>query len=152
MASCFGTSDSRDTCGPTYSSSCIWYTGQLPKFIISENKLCKANINDIFKAYGEKLDYLITQSNLTVLDKKCLGYDQLNVTSLQLNQIYINEICALKQTVLSLTTQLATLNIGVLPITIDLKNLKTEGAACETQPSTYSLQSLLNIIFNQLSI
>lgn len=151
MTSCFGCTDSRDTCGPTYSSSCIWYTGQLPKFIIADNKLCKANVNDVFKAYGDKLDFLNDQSNVKSLDKKTFGYDQANITPLALMQTFINKISTLESDVYNLKAALKDLNIGSLPITLDLGMLAPDASACEISPNTYPLQALLNIIINKLS-
>ena len=147
--SCFGCNDGRNTCGLTMSSSCVWYTGNLPQFLIDENKLCKANINDIFKSYGEKLDYLLDQSKVQTLDKKGLGYDAVNITPLELFQVYNTEISNLKLQVADLTSQLVNINVGNLPVTIDLKCLAPLGVACETSPNTYTLQSILNIIFSQ---
>lgn len=148
---CIDCKDSRDSCGTTLSSSCIWFSGEFPKFITPNDITCKPNINDVFKLYGNKLNYLVEQHDIKSLDKKCLGYDVNSITPLKLDQILINETCDLKTLTADLENQLDTFNIGEHEIVIDLQGLTPDGAACATAPNTYTLQSLLNIIFTKLS-
>lgn len=145
---CIDCKDNRYTCGTTLSSSCVWFTGEYPSFITDDEK-CKPNINDIFKAYGTKLDFLVTQSNVKSLDKKCLGYDSNSITPLSLFQLYNNEICALKQKVSDLESLLTNLDIGSKTLVIDLKCLSSDGSACATTNNTYTLQSILNVLINK---
>lgn len=146
---CIDCNDQRHTCGSTISSSCVWYTGQYPNFITSQDISCKPNINDIFKLYGDKLNYLYDQSKINTLDKKGLGYDSNSITPLQLLQIYNTEITKLKQQVSDLQSIINNFDIGSKNLVIDLKCLSSDGAACATQTNTYSLQSILNVLINK---
>ena len=150
MLGCIDCKDARNTCGPTMSSACVWYTGQFPLFVNQNDLTCKVNLNDAFKLYGDKIDAIIADTNISSLDPRCLGYDTSDITHKKLEDIQNREICTLKSTVAGLLTTVTNLNIGSEPITIDLKCLKPNGVPCEIAPDTYSLIAILNIIIAKL--
>jgi hypothetical protein len=150
MLGCIDCKDARSTCGTTLSSACVWYTGQLPKFINKSDVTCKVNINDIFKLYGDKIDAIIEDTNIKNLSPRCLGYDTSDITHSKLEDIQNQNICELKSTVSELSTLIDNFDIGNQEITIDLKCLKPNGLACQTAPDTYTLKSILNIIISKL--
>lgn len=147
---CIDCRDNRNTCGPTMSSACIWYTGQFPVFVNQTDLNCTVNLNDVFKLYGDEIDLLVANTDVKNLDPRCLGYDTSDITNVKLQDIQNREICTLKSTVAELLTTVTNLNIGSEPITIDLKCLTPNGVACLVAPNTYSLISILNIIIAKL--
>lgn len=150
MLGCIDCKDSRHTCGTVMSSACVSYTGQFPKFVNQEDLACTSNINDIFKLFGDRMDVLIADTNMKTLNPRCLGFDVSDITPVKLADIQNIAICDLKTTVADLKNTVDNLNIGAELITIDLKCLAPNGAACEVAPNTYSLTSILNIIIDQL--
>lgn len=152
MTKCTDCKDSKYNCGTVIPSTCVVYTGKLPKFF-EKKELCSIlNINDVFEQYGEKLDLLLEQNDVKTLDKKCLGYDPATITIKKLHQIEINEICGLKAKVETLEDLLANLNIGEQLLTIDLKCFKAENLPCQVENDVYTLLSILNIIITELCL
>lgn len=147
---CIDCKDNRSTCGQTMSSACVWYTGQFPKFINQDNITCKVNLNDLIKLHGDRIDKLIEDTDVKSLDPRCLGYDTSDITPKKLDDIQNAAICDLKEKVTHLLSEVDDLDIGSKLITIDLKCLAPNGAACEVAPNTYSLISILNILIDKL--
>lgn len=150
MLNCTDCKDSKNNCGTVIPSTCVIYTGKLPKFFEKKDVCSILNINDVFEQYGEKLDILLEQNDVKTLDKKCLGYDQATITIKKLHQIEINEICGLKAKVETLEDLLDNLNIGEQLINIDLKCFEAENLPCQVQNDVYTLISVLNIIISEL--
>lgn len=147
---CIDCMDNRSTCGPTMSSACVWYTGQFPKFINKDNLTCRVNINDIFKLYGDKIDTIISETDVKSLNPRCLGYDTADITLSKLEDIQNRNICELKSSLTELTDVINNEDIGNKNITIDLKCLKSAAASCATGTDTYPLIAILNVIINKL--
>lgn len=147
---CIDCRDARNTCGPTMSSACVWFTGSFSKFINQDDIDCRVNLNDMFKLYGDEIDALIADTNITSLDPRCLGYDTNSITHVKLEDIQNKNICDLKTTLTALVTEVQTLDIGALPVTVDLKCMKSANSACAVAPDTYPLVTILNIIINKL--
>ena len=150
MLGCIDCKDNRHTCGPTMSSACVWYTGQFPKFINQDDLTCKVNLNDILKLYGDKIDAIIADTDISSLNPRCLGYDTSDITHVKLEDIQNAAICDLKTTVDVLNTTVTNLNIGSQLITIDLKCLSENAGPCEVGTNTYTLTSILNLIIAQI--
>lgn len=129
--------DNRETCIDVVSSSCVPYVGYISDTIKDKLPECKPNINDVFKALQEVIDKIkLNLGDNTQLDKNCFDFDETTVTQEELNQLYIDEICLLKDSVGSSGT--------VSPATISLmvNLLCLQDPACTPQTS-YTLQEII---------
>jgi len=129
--------DNRESCVALVPSSCIPYTGYVSNNIIPWLP-CRPNINDLLK----RLQILVddTKRELgdnTTLDKACLTFTPSTVTQVQLNQLFINQICAI-------LTAIAGIHVTIDPhtfmISIDLNCLQDPGCP---PTSSYSLYDIL---------
>lgn len=137
--------DNRETCINVVSSSCVPYTGYISAAAIATTNIpeCKPNINDLFKAIQTLIDKINTGiGNNTTLDKKCLTISVPTVTQKELNQLYIDELCAIK-------AQLALLGGPIDPSTIELaiNMLCLTDPTCDLNP-TYTLDVILTRLVN----
>ena len=129
------TYDNRETCTTLLPSSCIPYVGYISPSI-QEDITCRPNINDIIKALQE----LIVKSSLgdnTTLTNECLTFTPATVTQSQLNQIFITELCNIKQQLADLPT---TIDPNTINIAIDLLCLIDPSCTPQT---TYTLTEIL---------
>lgn len=150
MANCSDCKDGRLTCGVVVPSSCVPFTGDLPDFFVEPAGCSTLNVNDVFEQYGDKLDLLLIQNDVTGLNKRCLGYDAANVTIKKLHQAEIDAICSLDSRVGTLETDVNNHLIGADLVTLDLKCFKSSNAACAVTTDTYTLLSILNILVVEL--
>ena len=94
--------DNRETCGTLLPSSCIPYTGVVNESV-QEGLPCRPNINDVIKNIQNLIDGIkASLGDNTTLDENCLTFNPSSVTQAGLNQIFIDEICSLKEAVAAL--------------------------------------------------
>lgn len=129
--------DNRETCTTLLPSSCIPYTGYISPSIEADIK-CRPNINDIIKAIQDLIDKIKAGlGDNTTLDEKCLSFDPATVTQSQLNQIFITELCTIKDLIADLPT---TVDPNTINIAINL--LCLIDPLCTPQ-TTYTLTEIL---------
>lgn len=138
-------------CGLVVPSSCVPYTGTDLTFLVTPDLLpCNANIDDVISLMDAAIKKLIDGDNLTVLNVRCLTFDPATITPAQLHQIEIDQICGLQASLTTLTDQVNALNIGTMPIQINLQCLTPAAAACLTPPNTYTLLAVLNTMISEI--
>lgn len=138
-------------CGQVLPSSCIPYTGSDLTCIASPSLLaCNANMNDVIGLIDGVVKKLVDGDNLTGLNPLCLIFDPATVTPAALHQVEINKICGLDATLSALVTQFNELNVGTLPITIDMQCLTAAVSACVTPVNTYPLVAVLNAMLSEI--
>lgn len=139
--------DSKYNCGQVIASSCVPYTGSdLTVLALPTDLPCDSNINDVIKILDAKLKILLDGNNFTTLDKKCFTFNPLTVTAAQLHQAEIDKICLMDASLIALTEQFNELNVGSLPVTVNLLCLAPAASACAISPNTYTLLSIINIL------
>lgn len=131
------------TCGSSFPSGCIIYTGNLPSFITPDSVDCDASLDDILNKFGSKIDNILANIDLTAIDRKCLDFDHNTITVKGLHQIEINKLCDHETRITDLETVLSSVNIGTQPIVIDLQCLTTAAIPCSTAANTYPLVAVL---------
>ena len=138
-------------CGLVIPSSCVPYTGSDLTSISSPSLLaCNANMNDVIGLLDGVLATLVSGNNLTTLNPLCLTFDPATITPKALHQLEITNICGLQASLTSLTTQVNELNIGTMPIAINMQCLTAAVSACLTPPDTYPLISVLNAMLSEI--
>lgn len=138
-------------CGLTVPSSCVPFTGNDLTILTPTTQLsCDANLDDVIKAIDLQVKILMDGLDYTNLNAQCLTFTPATVTSKQLHQIEIDEICAARARLTTIETQLNNLNIGSQLVTVDLGCLTTTAGPCAAGTNTYTVQSLFNIIFSTL--
>ena len=138
-------------CGIVVPSSCVPYTGGDLTSISSPSLLgCNANMNDVIKLLDGVLTLQVSGNDLTGLNPLCLDFDPDTITPKGLHQIEITEICALEAQLTTLQDQVNALNIGTMPIQINMQCLTSASAACLTPPNTYQLIAVLNTMLTEI--
>lgn len=141
------------TCGTIIPSGCVPYTGSLPDFIDPDDIDCDANIDEIFDAYGDKIDEILAGLDLTNLTPGCLIFDPATVTSKDLHTLEIEKLCDHETRISDLEEEFTDLNIGNLTVgPVDLGCLATDAAPCEGPANVYSLISLIRLFASELCV
>lgn len=138
------------TCGVPIASGCITYTAELPNFIPSDSVSCDANLDEILEKYGDKIDEILENSDLTDLFPGCFTFNPETVKTKELHQIELTELCNHKSRITALEGDLNSLDIGSKSITIDLGCLASAASPCQQSPNTYSLLSILLTLVNKV--
>jgi len=129
--------DNRESCVETTPSGCVPYTGYISD-TIKDDIPCRPNINDITKKLQEMIDKINTNlGDNKTLDKKCLTFDALTVKQVELNQLFITQLCDIK-------AQIALIDTSVDPETIlvAINLLCLQDPSCAPQAS-YTLKEIL---------
>jgi len=130
--------DNRETCSFLLPSGCIPYTGYISPNLTGLPE-CKININDVVKSIQELLDKVISSlGDNTTLDKNCFNFNPTTVKQVELNQLFINELCELKST---LADYPPVVDPNTIELAVDLLCLIEE--PCEPQ-ETYTLTEIIN--------
>lgn len=130
--------DNRETCATLVPSSCIPYTGYVSPNIAEDIPQCRPNINDILKALQELIDKIKDSlGDNTTLDKDCLDFDAAIVKQVELNQLFIDELCAIKAQIGSVD---APIDPNLILLIVNL--LCLEDPACDPKTS-YTLQEII---------
>lgn len=140
--------DNRESCSSPLPSGCVPYTGYVSD-TISEDLICRPNINDVFKILQDSIDKI--NKNLgdnTTLDKNCLTDANIpTITQAQLNQIFINQLCTLNA---KFGTSGADIDPNLISLTVSL--LCLESPSCEPK-TAYTLPEIINkLITNYCSL
>lgn len=138
--------DPRNKCGEVLPSACVTFTGDKPSFVLDADFPCTVNVDDIIKQLAITIQKILTSIDYTGLQKRCLTFDPATVTSKQLEQIEIDEICALKASLQTLQTQLDGLNIATKLITLNLGCMTPVSNPCSSTLNSYSLYYILNTL------
>jgi hypothetical protein len=143
--------DPKYNCGQVLPSSCVPYTGSDLTVLDNPTDLsCDANINDVIKILDTKIKTLMDSNDLTSLDEKCFDFDPDTVTNVELHQLEIDKLCLLEANLTALTEQFNELNIGSLPLTLNLLCMAPAASACAISPNTYTLLSILNTLIAKI--
>lgn len=140
------------TCGDTFPSGCIIYTGNLPAFIPASTISCDASVDEVLEKYGEAIDGILDNIDLTGLDPKCFDFEPNTIKLRELEQLQINKICDHEDRISTLETDLGNLDIGDHLIEMDLLCLASDAAPCQTLPNIYTLQSILNVLLQEVCL
>jgi hypothetical protein len=133
------------TCGDTFPSGCVLYSGEFPDFIDSEEFNCVLNLDRIMELYGGKIDSILSDINLTTLSTQGLSFNPATVTVKELHQVEINKLANLESRLATIESAVGNLNIGSKLITINLDCLTPQAAPCAQGTNTYTLLSILQI-------
>lgn len=147
---CTNCKDSVRNCTSILPSTCIPFTGDLPKFFIKKEDCSIVYINDIIEQSGAKIDKLLADTDVSTIDSQCFVYDKNSATTKSLHALELKEICDLKTSVNDIKTIVKNTNISDKEVTIDLRCFKSANAACQIDNDTYTLLSVLNIIIEKL--
>lgn len=129
--------DNRESCASVTPSGCVPYTGYIST-TIKDSLPCKPNVNDILKKLQELVDKLSASSvDNTGLTKNCFTFDAAKVKQNELNQLFINELCSLKQ---QLSQSSGTVDPATIKLAINLLCLQDPACAPKTE---YTLQEIL---------
>lgn len=129
--------DNRGTCGQILPSGCVPYTGYQTDDI-KEKLPCNANINDIIKYLLDIIDTI--NKNLgdnSKLSVNCLTDIKETSTQQEINQVFINVLCDIKNKIVDTGSDIDIANID---IAIDI--LCLNDASCEPKLK-YSLLEIL---------
>lgn len=129
--------DNRELCGLIVPSSCIPFTGYVSA-AIKPTLPCRPNINDVVEQLQILIDKINTElGRNSTLDKKCLTFTPATVKQVELNQLFITELCAIK-------TTLAGLSLDIDPdlIMLAVNLLCLQDPACTPQ-ATYTLTEVI---------
>lgn len=138
-------------CGQVLPSSCIPYTGKDLTCISDPTLLgCNADMNDVIFLIDEVVKKLVDGNNLTGLNVRCLTFVPSTITPAQLHQVEIDKICGLDASLTTLTNQVNDLDIGTMPIEVDLLCLTPGAAPCLTPPNIYPLIAVLNVMLVEI--
>lgn len=138
------------TCGQIFPSGCVIYTGDLPNFIPEASIDCEASLSVILEKFGDKVDFILTGTDLTQIDKKCFDFDPSLITIKELEQLQIDKICEHETEISAIQTELDNLDIAGSIIQIDLGCLADEAAPCEEGEDSYTLISILTTFKNAI--
>jgi len=135
-------------------SGSVLYTGAMLQILQnSTNPIalpCNGNLNQVINFFDQAVNNLLIQNNLTGLTEGNLTFDPATITINGLHQIEINAISANIAAIEAIQGQIAALNAGTLPITINMQCLAAGAAPCETVPNTFILSSVLNSIITEI--
>lgn len=129
--------DNRETCTTLIPSSCVPYTGFVSDNI-KEELPCRPNVNDVLKSVQELVDKIKKGlGDNTKLNRDCLSFNPETVTQEQLNGLFINELCALRENY-ECSSQI---DVGSLALAVNI--LCLEDPTC-TPKQIYTVQELFN--------
>jgi hypothetical protein len=140
--------------GLTLPSGSVFYSGATLQFL--QNSVppialpCNANLNQVLNLFDQAVNNLLVENNLTQLTPESLTFNPATISIKGLHQVEINAISANIASILSLQTQLADLNVGILPITINMQCLASIAAPCESGVNTYQLIAVLNSMLSEI--
>jgi hypothetical protein len=130
--------DNRESCINIMPSGCVPYTGYISD-TIKDSLPCKPNVNDIIKKMQELIDKLnVSNVDNTGLDKHCFTFTPATVKQSELNQLFITELCNLKDSVAALGG--GSIDAGTIKLAIDILCLKQPSCAPQAE---YTLQEIL---------
>ena len=140
--------------GLTVPSGSVFYSGATLQFLKNSVPAvvfpCNANLNQVLNLFDQAVNNLLVENNLTDLNVGNLSFDPATISINGLHQVEINAISANIAAISSLQTQLADLNIGTLPIVINMQCLASIAAPCESGTNTYQLISVLNSMLSEI--
>jgi len=129
--------DNRESCINIMPSGCIPYTGYISN-TIKDDLPCKPNVNDVIKQMQELIDKLNTAAiDNTALNKDCFTFTPATVKQSELNQLFITELCNLKDAVAALG---GTVDPATIKLAIDILCLQQAGCTPQIE---YTLQEIL---------
>lgn len=132
------------TCGDIFPTGCVLVTAKLPDFFNTDDTFpCNGMLDDYLEKTGDKIDDILSDTDLTGLDPKCFSFNPSNVTIKELHQEQIDKICDNEAKVTSLESIISTFNVGNKLLEIELGCLAPLADPCEIAPDTYTLISVL---------
>lgn len=131
------------TCGNTFPSGCVLYTGTLPTFVDSETFPCNGTLDNIIEEINEQIEDILVDIDLTGLTASCFTFTPSTVKVKEVLQETIDFVCNHETRLDDLEEDFLNLDISLKTITLDLDCLTPLAAPCEQGTNTYTLLSIL---------